>query len=262
MEIIGFAGVVLMGLVLGLVGGGGSIMTVPILVYLFNQSPSTATAYSLFIVGLSASVASISYFKKKQIDFKVGFIFAVPAFIGVYITRKFLLPALPETLLTIESYSLTKDGAIMLLFVIAMLLSSISMIKGRKDTQKKEVSLNPLFIGTEGIVVGIATGMIGAGGGFLIIPALVVLAGLEMKIAVGTSLMIISIKSLIGFIGDVQVMPNIDWSFLLNISLLSFVGIFVGTLISSKVKGSQLKRGFGYFVLLMGAAILFKEVYS
>ncbi|CAG5084710.1 sulfite exporter TauE/SafE family protein [Parvicella tangerina] len=260
-DIIGYFGALLIGIVLGLIGGGGSILTVPILVYVLTVDPVTATAYSLFVVGTSALIGAIRNAQKGMVDFKTGIIFAIPAFIAVYLTRKFLVPAIPDDLFTVGTFEVTKNVAIMVFFAIVMLVASVSMIKGRKDDgdEDKEIEYNYPMIVVEGLVVGVLTGIVGAGGGFLIIPALVLLAKLPMKKAVATSLMIIAIKSLIGFLGDISNV-EIDWTFLLSFTALSAVGIFVGIYLNKFIDGKKLKKGFGYFVLIMGVYIVLKEV--
>jgi uncharacterized membrane protein YfcA len=262
-EIFGYIGALVIGIVLGLIGGGGSILTVPILVYLMFINPVTATAYSLFVVGVSALVGALQNIKKGLIDFRTAFVFAIPAFIAVYSTRKFLVPAIPDELFTIGDFLVTKNIAIMLFFAIIMLLASVSMIRNSKKESNEETQVQynyPLII-IEGLVVGLLTGIVGAGGGFLIIPALVLLAKLPMKKAVATSLLIIAIKSLIGFIGDVENL-EIDWVFLLSFTAISVVGMFIGTYLSNFIEGKKLKKGFGWFVLIMGVYIFYKELTS
>lgn len=263
MAIIGYAASLLMGLSLGMIGGGGSILTVPILVYLFHIDPVLATAYSLFVVGLTALVGGLSYLKKGEVDLKTGFLFAIPSFLGVYATRALLLPKLPLEIFHLGGWLVTKPLLIMLVFAVLMVLASISMIKPQRKPSPSS-SLNHssrfLIIGLEGLFVGTITGFVGAGGGFLIIPALVVLVGLPMKKAVGTSLFIIATKSLIGFLGDWQQSPVIDWSLLFTISTIAVVGLSVGMKLSSRVSESTLKKGFGYFVLLMGCFVLFDQL--
>ena len=261
-QVFGYFGALLIGLVLGLIGGGGSILTVPILVYLMSINPITATAYSLFVVGVSSVFGTIQNVKKGLVDFRTAIVFAIPAFIAVYLTRKFLVPAIPETIFTVGTFVLTKNIAIMVFFAIIMLLASISMIKGRNVTPKSSlepVKFNYPVIVFEGFIVGVLTGIVGAGGGFLIIPALVLLAKLPMKKAVGTSLLIIAVKSLIGFIGDIENL-DIDWSFLMLFTVISVIGIFMGSYLSNFIDGKKLKKGFGWFVLVMGIYIILKEL--
>ncbi len=260
--ILGYFGALIVGITLGLLGGGGSILTVPILVYLLALNPVTATAYSLFVVGTTSLVGSFRNLSKGMVDVKVAVVFAIPAFIAVYLTRRYLVPAIPEVILTLDNFILTKDLAIMLFFAIIMLLASISMIRGRKSDkqEKKTLTLNIPLIILEGTVVGILTGIVGAGGGFLIIPALVLFANLPMKRAVATSLAIIAAKSLIGFIGDVQNL-EIDWTFLLTFTGISIIGIFIGIYLNKFINEKPLKKAFGWFVLLMGLYIIVKEMF-
>ncbi|WP_459211780.1 sulfite exporter TauE/SafE family protein [Aquimarina rhabdastrellae] len=261
-EVFGYLGALIIGVVLGLIGGGGSILTVPILVYLLASNPITATAYSLFVVGTSSLVGAIQNIKKGLVDFKTAIVFAIPAFIAVYGTRKFLLPLIPDSLGFWNSYEITKNIGIMIFFALIMLLASIAMIRDKKhhkENTTQHINYNYPLIIIEGIVVGIVTGIVGAGGGFLIIPALVMLAKLPMKKAVATSLFIIAIKSLIGFIGDVENL-DINWPFLLSFTSLAIVGIFIGIWLTNYIAGNKLKKSFGWFVLLMGCYILYKEL--
>lgn len=264
MELLGYFASIFMGLSLGLIGGGGSILTVPILVYLFGINPVTATAYSLFIVGSTALVGGVSYLKKKEVDLKTGFIFAAPSFIGVYLTRAYVVPMLPDPVFNLGQFVFSKSLLIMTVFAVLMVVASISMIKDKKSNDSAPISTSRsvryLLIGIEGLVVGAVTGFVGAGGGFLIIPALVVLVGLPMKMAVGTSLFIIAAKSLIGFTGDLQHHTQVDWQLLTTITAIAVVGLFIGMSLSKKVSERGLKKGFGYFVLIMGTMILLDQL--
>ncbi|EDP71649.1 hypothetical protein FBALC1_04157 [Flavobacteriales bacterium ALC-1] len=261
-EIFGYLGALIVGLVLGLIGGGGSILTVPILVYLIGLNPITATAYSLFVVGVTSIIGAFKNFKKGLVDIKTAVIFAIPAFIAVYLTRRFLVPMIPEIMFTINDFEVTNNIFIMVFFAIIMLLASFSMIKKKKHSndEEQDIHYNYPLIAIEGVVVGILTGIVGAGGGFLIIPALVLLAKLPMKKAVGTSLLIIAAKSLIGFLGDLSNI-EIDWSFLLIFTTISIFGIILGVYASKFISGKKLKKGFGYFTLLMAIYILYKELF-
>ena len=264
-ELIGFISAAIIGFSLGLIGGGGSILTVPVLVYLLGIDPLKATAYSLFIVGVSALVGGIDYARKGLVNYKTGIVFTIPAFLAVYLTRLLLVPALPAYWFTFLGVEVSRSIGIMVIFALLMIAASYSMIKGKKDlevtnTKSVQPKFNYPLIILEGIIVGSLTGLVGAGGGFLIIPALVVLAKLPMKEAVGTSLLIIAVKSLLGFIGDVQSGNEIDWVFLSIFSLIAVGGIFIGTYFSSKVDGKKLKTGFGWFVLVMGSLMIIKEL--
>lgn len=261
-EIIGFASSILIGISLGLIGGGGSILTLPVLVYLLNVNPILSTAYSLFVVGTTSLIGSANYMKQKLVNYQAALVFAIPSFITVFLTRKYLVPAIPDPILTFNGFQISKNVGIMVLFAIIMLAASYSMIKNKKKSttsQEQELEFNYLMIALEGSVVGLLTGVVGAGGGFLIIPALVLFAKLPMKSAVGTSLLIIAAKSLIGFLGDLSNL-DVDWPFLLEFTGLSILGIFVGSYLSRFISGEKLKRVFGWFVLVMGAFIIIKEL--
>ena len=263
MEYFGYFSSILIGVSLGLIGGGGSILTVPVLVYLFSMDAVAATAYSLFIVGATSAIGSVNYFQKGLVNVKTAVVFGIPSIIAVFLTRGYIVHAIPKELMTIGSFVLTRSVFVLLLFAVLMVVASYSMIK--KDTVEKEEApqkqvFNYPLILIEGAVVGILTGLVGAGGGFLIIPALVVLSKLPMKEAVGTSLVIIAAKSLIGFFGESSETP-IDWAFLSKITALAAVGIFIGMAFSKRIDGSKLKPAFGWFVLVMGIYIIVKEVF-
>jgi uncharacterized membrane protein YfcA len=258
MEILGYVGALFIGLVLGLTGGGGSILTVPILVYLMSINPVTATAYSLFIVGTTSTFGAIQNYRKNLVDIKNGFIFAIPSFIAVYLTRKFIVPRIPEII--IESPILiTKNTFLMLFFAVIMIFGALSVLKKKSQDNNNEEKRNLILIGIQTFTIGIIIGLVGAGGGFLIIPSLILFAKLPMRKAVGTSLFIIAMNSLVGFIGDVQNL-EIDWLFLLTFSVISVVGIFLGMYLTKYTNESQLKKIFAYFVLVMAAIILLKEM--
>lgn len=261
-DFFGYGGALLIGLFLGLIGGGGSILTVPIMVYLLDIDPVQATAYSLFLVGTTALFGTVQNVRSGLVDFKTAFVFSVPSFVAVYSTRALLLPNIPDIIYTSQKLTLTKDLAIMLFFAGIMILAAYSMIQDKKKEEKTTATFDRtaiLWIGLEGIVVGIVTGIVGAGGGFLIIPTLVLLGGLPVKKAIATSLLIIAIKSLIGFLGDLQYL-TIDWNFLLFFTFLSILGIFIGGYFNRYISGQKLKTLFGWFVLLMGIGILIKEL--
>ncbi|WP_257657068.1 sulfite exporter TauE/SafE family protein [Parapedobacter lycopersici] len=263
MEFVGYLASLFIGIALGLIGGGGSILTVPVLVYLFGLPPITATAYSLFIVGATSLVGAWPKYRKGLVDLKTAVIFGIPSIITVYATRKYLVPAIPDPIFTVGGFALGKPVAVMLLFALMMLAASISMIRKkpcRDCPDDAVIQYNYPMILLEGILVGSLTGLVGAGGGFLIIPALVLLSRLSMKMAVGTSLLIIAAKSLLGFTGDVTNMP-IDWGFLLLVTGLAILGFYVGNGVSARVPSHRLQKGFGWFVLLMSLYILVNELF-
>ena len=264
MEIWGFVAAFIIGIILGLLGGGGSILAVPVLVYMLGINPVLATAYSLFVVGTASLMGAIQKFKQQQICLRTAITFAIPSFIAVYLTRLYLIPAIPEHLFDIGTFVVTKNMGIMIFFALIMLVAALSMILSKEKTETETEDSTPKFnypmIMLEGGVVGTLTGIVGAGGGFLIIPALVLLARLPMKLAVGTSLLIVAAKSLIGFIGDLQTGQVIDWTFLITFTGLAVLGIFTGGYLSKFISGKSLKRGFGWFVLVMAVLILMKEI--
>jgi uncharacterized protein len=263
-EIFGFIASIAIGVSLGLIGGGGSILTVPVLVYLFGVDVVTATAYSLFIVGLTSVVGSFSYFKNGLVNIRTAVVFGLPSIAAVYATRAWIVPAIPKQMGYLGNYEVTKSGILLLLFAVLMIAASYTMIKRTKLSVEANASQQQRFnyglILIEGLVVGTLTGLVGAGGGFLIIPALVLLSKLPMKEAVGTSLVIIAAKSLIGFMGEGSE-TVIDWIFLFKISAFAILGIVIGSLWSKRVDGNKLKPIFGWFVLVMGVYILINEAF-
>ncbi|MDD3005050.1 sulfite exporter TauE/SafE family protein [Flavobacterium sp.] len=261
MEIAGYLASIFIGISLGLIGGGGSILTVPVLVYLFSIDAVLATAYSLFVVGSTSVVGSFSYFKKGLVDVKTAVVFGIPSIAAVFLTRTFIVPAIPQEIFSIGNFTVTKSTLLMLLFAVLMVFASYKMIKKSTNPDEEGNQIKkfnyPVSI-LQGTFVGFITGLIGAGGGFLIIPALVNLLKLPMKTAVGTSLLIIAINSLTGFLFSLQ-HTEMDWIFLLTISAIAISGILIGSFLSTKINGSKLKPAFGWFVLIMGIYIIIKE---
>ncbi|MFC0603930.1 sulfite exporter TauE/SafE family protein [Winogradskyella pulchriflava] len=263
-EIIGYVGALLVGLVLGLIGGGGSILTVPILVYFLGLSPVIATGYSLFVVGSTALVGTLKNIKQNRIDFRTAIVFAIPSIITIFSVRSIVIPNLPEVIFTIGNFKFTNSLFIMLLFAVIMILAGWSMIKSKEVKSDNEVKTfhktHYFAIGTQAIGIGVLAGLVGAGGGFLIVPALVLLVKLPIKKAISTSLFIISIQSLIGFLGDIKTL-DIDWPFLLTFTFISIFGIFIGLALSKKISAIRLKKGFGYFTIITAFYIIFKELF-
>ena len=255
---LGFVLAFFVGIILGLLGGGGSILTLPILVYIIGVEAFKATAYSLFIVGFSALIATQRYYVKKLIDFKIGFFFAVPSLLGVYIVRKWIFPLIPDPFFYIANFELSKDLFLLLFFALIMLGAAYSMIFTKRKSKMLQKKINYYLIIVDGLIVGAFTGLVGAGGGFLIVPALVLLSGLEIKKAIGTSLMIISFKSLLGFTADLG--TDIDWNLLFVFTAFSSAGIFVGIYISKYLQPKKLKKFFGIFVFVIAISIIFKEL--
>lgn len=262
LEIFGYLSALLIGFTLGLIGGGGSILAVPVLAYLFTINEKAATAYSLFIVGASALFGAVKQYLKGYVDLKTAVVFGIPAMLGVTLVRHYVVPNLPDILFVIQDFEFTRRMGMFGLFALLMIPAAFSMLdkQTKKQNRKKDaVAYNYPLVLIEGLIVGGVTGLIGAGGGFLIIPALVILANIEMKVAVGTSLMIIAFKSLIGFfLGDAMTM-EIDWEFLLLFTSITFIGVFIGSYTSNFIDGKKLKKGFGYFILAMSIFIFYME---
>jgi uncharacterized membrane protein YfcA len=259
MEIAGYIASLFIGLSLGLIGGGGSILTVPVLVYLFSVSPTLAISYSLFIVGLTSLVGAYNNYRKGLINFKTVLLFGSSSITTVFIARKFIIPYLPDVFFRIGSFEVTHSLFVMVVFAILMLAASVSMIRSRKVVSEKQAKEKPWVLVIYGVLIGLVTGFLGAGGGFLLIPALVILMKLPMKEAIGTSLLIIALNSLIGFLGDIGRHP-IEWKFIMIVTAIAIAGIFIGGYFNQKVNSDKLKRGFGWFVLVMGIYIIVKEL--
>lgn len=260
MEIFGYLISILVGVVLGLLGGGGSILSIPVLVYLFNIEPVVASAYSLFIVGMTSLVGSIPKYRQHLINIRTGLLFGIPSIIAIFSTRKWIVPALPEVIWQTESFVLTKRILLLGIFAVIMVLAAVPMIRGKREMTSRNGQFRIVFVILEGVLIGFFTGLVGAGGGFLIIPALVFLTGLKFKTAVGTSLFIISINSLVGFLGDVF-NYSMDWPLLLTITSLAVIGIFIGNYLTRYFTGIKLRKTFGWLTLVMGCYILVKELF-
>ncbi len=260
MELIGYVACIFIGVILGILGGGGSILSIPILVYLLQVDAVMASAYSLFIVGATSLVGAIPKYKDHLVNVKTGILFGLPSIITIFFTRKWIVPAIPDVVFQTESFILTKRILILGVFAILMILASFSMIKERKEIENENNRIRVVLIVLEGMIIGFLTGFVGAGGGFLIIPALVLLTGLKFKTAVGTSLFIIAVNSLIGFVGDV-LNYSIPWIFLLSVTALAVLGILIGNQLSQKFSTHSLRKTFGWFVLVMGCWILVKELF-
>jgi uncharacterized protein len=263
MEIIGYISAILIGISLGLVGSGGSILTVPVLVYLMSVDPLLATTSSLFIVGFTSLIGGIRAYTKKQLDYRAVTEFGFPSVLSIFITRHNLLPAIPDIIFTTGGITVTKNMLLMLIFAVLMLLASWSMIRSRdsiKLVKAKEGGARVFPLMIFGLLIGVVTGLLGAGGGFLIIPTLVLFLGLDMKTAVGTSLLIIAINSLFGFLFSLNHF-SFNWILLLSFTALSAAGLFIGSHFSDKISPATLKKGFGWFILFMGIFVIVRELF-
>ncbi|QDS99272.1 sulfite exporter TauE/SafE family protein [Adhaeretor mobilis] len=268
-SIAGYLAATFMGFVLGLLGGGGSILTLPILVYLCNTKPVLASSYSLWIVGVTALVGAVKHAQKQQVSYQVALAFGIPSLFGVTLARGVLLPSIPEQICQVGSIQLTRDLVILILFAVLMIVAGVAMILQKQvltESSERELELKNLdrskiaFLVAEGLMVGVLTGLVGAGGGFVIVPVLVLLLGVPMRIAIGTSLAIICGKSLAGLLADRMFWADANWHFLIRFTLASVVGILLGSLLVSKVSTRPLKVGFGWLALLFGFFMLSKEL--
>lgn len=260
-EFFGYASAIVVGLVIGLAGGGGSILTVPIFVYVFGIPTVLATTYSLFVVGSTSLVGSMNHIWKKRVDLRVTLAFALPSFVSVYLSRRLLLPALPDPLFQFARFSLAKGDAVLYFFVIVMVIAARAMVRSDSPERGAAADGKPRYgtLSLDGLAVGLLTGTIGAGGGFLIVPMLVLLAGLPIYRAVATSVLIIAVNSFVGFLGDIE-HTRLNWNFLLPFTGLSIIGIFIGMYLARFVAPDRLKKGFGWFVLVVAGYMITKEV--
>lgn len=260
-EFLEYICALIIGLLLGLTGGGGSILTVPVLVYILNFNPIIASAYSLFIVGMTSTFGTLINIKKGNVALKTGFLFAIPSLFSVYITRKYIVHSIPEILIQNNYFTITKELFLMVLFAIVMFFAALSMLRKPKIATSNRIESKPnvYLIVLQIFFVGILIGLIGAGGGFLLIPALVHFGKLPIKKAIGTSLFVIACNSLIGFSGDAQNI-NPEWYFLIKFTAFAMTGIFIGIYLSRFFNEQSLKKIFGWFVLTMSLLILTKEI--
>ena len=257
-ELFGYLASIAIGVILGLLGGGGSILAIPILVYIFHVDAVKASAYSLFIVGVTSFFGAIPKYKDHLVNIQTGLLFGLPSIAAIFATRKWVMPAIPEVILHTDGFVITKRLLVLGLFAFLMIMASLSMIRRRKEMASDDGRWRiPLLI-FEGILIGFITGLVGAGGGFLIIPALVWLTGLAFKTAVGTSLFIIAINSLLGFLGDL-LNYHMDWNLLLTLTALAAIGILIGNKLQKRISSQNLRRAFGWFILVVGLLILLKE---
>jgi uncharacterized protein len=268
MHILGYALALASGLSLGLMGSGGSILTVPVLVYLFRMNPVLATSYSLFVVGVTSLIGFATRLRGRQVDPGATLAFAIPSLATVFLVRRYLVHGLPESLEFPMGLSVNRDSLIMVFFSMVMLMAALSMLlkskargpqpSGTGDRPAK--GFRPALMGFEGILVGAITGLVGAGGGFLIVPVMILFGRLPLETAIGTSLAIITAQSFVGFLTDVGLIGRMDWAFLAEFSALSVTGVLAGSFLGRFIREENLKRIFGWFTLAIALLILGREL--
>lgn len=258
--ILGYIGAILTGLVLGLLGGGGAAVSIPILVYAFNVPPSLATGYSLLIVGFTALLGTVQNLRQGLVRYKALVRCGLPALISIYIMRRFLIHSIPATFFTLYGFKLTKDTFILLLLAFFMAMVARNMISAAKP-DKKEVKQTPyISVLFQSIFIGLFTGMVGAGGGFLLIPLLLASEPMEFRNATATSLTLVTLNSFIGFAGDVQSNIVINWPFLLSFLGCSIAGVIIGIRIAHRIDNKKLRQIFGYAMMGIAIFIVIKEL--
>lgn len=262
--ILGFFSAILIGGVIGFLGGGGAILAVPVFVYLMKIETLHATSYSLFLVGLTSGIAAIQYYKEGHVNFKAIFPFVIPSVLFLYLTRRYLLPLIPDPIIFSNLWMIDRKSAMMLFFACIMLVVSISMFRRIRNEKQSVVHVNkhvlPWMISVWGTVVGLVAGIVGAGGGFMIVPVMILFLNLPVKMAVGTSLCIICIQSLTGFAGDLSTSLNIDWDFLLGFTGIAVLGMFGGSYLSKISRPDKIRRLFAWFIFCMGITIFLVEI--
>ena len=243
--VVGLA--VLVGLSLGLLGGGGSILVVPLLTYLGGMEPREAIASSLFVVGVTSLVSLLQHARAGRVRWKTGLLFGAAGMVGAF-AGGLVGGHIPGPVL-------------MVAFALMMVATATAMLRPRKTPGEDHANgPHPVWrILLDGLVVGAATGLVGAGGGFLVVPALVLLAGLPMSAAVGTSLLVIALKSFAG-LGGYMTTVSLDWPIVLSVTAAAVVGSFGSVALASRVPEQALRRGFGFFVLAMGVFVLAQEL--
>lgn len=260
-ELTGYLATVLIGISLGFIGAGGSILCVPVMVYLFSIKPMEASSYSLFIVGMSSAVGVFTNSRKRLVQFNIALTMGLFSIAGVFVTRSLIMPAIPSNLGTVGHYAIKKSFASMVLFALLMLCASYSMTRDavmKNSRQENGKQKNIIKLSLCGIAIGFTAGLSGIGGGFLLIPSLVLFAGLPMKEAVATSLLIITMNCIIGFVTDANHF-SFDWNFLLKLTAFAVLGIVTGIFLSRKMQSLDLKKIFGWLVMVIGSSILIKE---
>jgi uncharacterized protein len=254
-------GATLTGIVLGLLGGGGALLSIPVLVYLFHIEPQLATSYSLILIAVSASSGAYQNIRKKLVDYNAALYYGIPSVISVYVVRRWVMPNLPKVIFSIGNYSVDKNLFILIVLAVVMFIAAYKMITSKNaDGDEKEHTINHLHLAFFAVLIGAFLGLVGAGGGFLMVPALMYFANVHTKKAIGTSLVLVSVNSFIGFAGDLRSNVQIDWPFFFTFLFFSVTGVLIGHYLATYIHNNKLKRYFGWFILITAVFIIAKEV--
>jgi len=259
LQVFGYLGAILTGVILGLMGGGGALISIPILVYLFHIEASVATSYSLFLIAITASSGAWQNIRKKQVDYNAALYYGIPSVISIYAVRRWLMPNLPKIIFTIHGYALHKNMFILIILVIVMIMAAYKMITSNNPEQNETHQVNHLELSTFAILIGSFMGIVGGGGGFLMVPALVHFANTPVKKAVGTSLVLVAVNSFIGFLGDLGSDIAINWLFFFTFLFFSVAGVFIGHYLVAYIHSNKLRKYFGFFLIVVAIFIVIKE---
>lgn len=260
--IIGYFLAIVTGMILGALGGGGSILILPIFVYIFGFDPLQAIVYSLFVIALSSTVGAFSHYKKGNVNLKIVLLFGLSSIASVLVTRKFIVPNLPDVIFTVGDFELKQSVFLLIIFALLMIGAALVMLKKNKDSKQEQQKVKISWLGliVQGILIGLLTGLVGAGGGFLIVPALIYFTRVSIRIAIGTSLSIIACNTSIGFLGSINDF-TIDWTFLIVFASLMIVGILSGIRIAAKLDQAKLKKAFAFLILAVAVFMITKELF-
>lgn len=261
MEVVGYLLAFIVGLVMGLIGAGGSILSSGLMIYIFGLNPMISASYTLLNVGIISLVGSIQYYRKDLVQIRTGLLFAAPAIVTVLYMRAYVVPSIPHIIFESGSMAFSKDLFVKLVFAILMIIIAWNMITKKTVETQKANNLNAWMVTLIGIIVGLLTGIVGVGGGFMIVPALLFFTGLNVKTAVGTSLFIITLNTGVGFFGDFAAGVVYNWAFLIKFISLTVLGMLISGLVVHKVQTEKIKKLFAIVMLFLGTWIIFKELW-
>lgn len=260
MEIFGYVALIGIGLVLGLLGSGGSMLSIPVLVYLFSMDVVAASSYSLFIVGITSIMGVWLKQKNQMVDIPSGMLFGGTSVVAIFVVRHWILPNVPEVIL-VNTFQITKRMLILTVFAALVMISAVVGIVKGQATENQSGSQRKGYLLPIGFVTGLVVGFVGAGGGFLILPALLVFGRLPFRAAVGTTLLVIVLNSLTGFAGD-ALSYSLDWQFLTIVTSLAMGGMLLGNFTHRRIPVYHLRLSFSWLMLTLGVWILTHELFD